>query len=130
MEEREYMTHINPISIADVILLLIIFFLLTSTYVMEPGIRVKLPVAKTAEVVSEKNIIISLTIDGKVFINNKEVSLEEFDIILGDLLKSSKNKVVIIRSDKRLPVSRLVRIMDLARSAGAEKFLIATRRFE
>lgn len=118
----------SPVSLADVILLLLIFFLLTSTYVLEPGIRVKLPRAYTSDVVSRKDIQVTITTEGKLFLNDREITLQDFSTELKKLLAESEEKTVIIRADKSVTVDRLVQIMDIGRGVGGEKFLIATRR--
>ncbi|MCK4352662.1 biopolymer transporter ExbD [candidate division WOR-3 bacterium] len=127
---HELLSSLNPISIADIVLLLLIFFLLTSTYVLEPGIRVKLPASTSAEVVSKKEIVVTITKEGELFLGDKKVGLPEFATLLEAELKESEQKLIIIRTDKEVEVDRLVRIMDLSRSAGGEKFFIATRRAE
>ena len=118
----------SPVSLADVILLLLIFFLLTSTYVLEPGIRVKLPRAYTSDVVSRKDIQVTITEDGKLFLNDKEITLKGFSTRLAGLLKQSEEKTIIIRADKAVTIDKLVQIMDIGKGIGGEKFLIATRR--
>ncbi len=118
----------SPVSLADVVLLLLIFFLLTSTYVLEPGIRVKLPRAYTSDVVSRKDIQVTITTEGRLFLNDREITLQEFSTELEKLLKESEEKIVIIRADKSVTVDKLVQIMDIGRGVGGEKFLIATRR--
>jgi len=123
-------SYISPISIADIVLLLIIFFLLTSTYVLEPGIKVRLPRSTSSEVTAEKDIQVTITSEGKLFLNQKEVTLEDFSSRLKETIEKVGNKPIIIRADKGVYVDRLVMILDRARLAGAEKFLIATRRIE
>ena len=118
----------SPVSLADVVLLLLIFFLLTSTYVLEPGIRVKLPRAYTSDVVSRKDIQVTITTEGRLFLNDREITLQEFSTELEKLLKESEEKIVIIRADKSVTIDKLVQIMDIGRGVGGEKFLIATRR--
>ena len=127
---HERISYISPISIADVVLLLIIFFLLTSTYVLEPGIKVKLPRSISSEVTAEKDIQVTITSAGKLFLNQKEVTLEEFSSRLSEIIERVGNKPIIIRADKGVYVDRLIMIMDRARLAGVEQLLIATRRIE
>lgn len=118
----------SPVSLADIVLLLLIFFLLTSTYVLEPGIRVKLPRAYTSDVVSRKDIQVTITSEGKLFLNDDEIALSELSTRLESLLKASDQKIIIVRADKSVTIDKLVQIMDIGRGVGGEKFLIATRR--
>ncbi len=125
---HEPLSSISPTSIADVVLLLLIFFLLTSTYVLEPGIRVKLPSSTSAEVVSKKEIVVTITKDGELFLGGERIGLLELAGGLEAELAESLDKLIIIRAEKEVEVDRLIRIMDMARSVGGEKFFIATRK--
>jgi len=125
---HEPLSSPNPISIADIVFLLIIFFLLTSTYILEPGIRVKLPTSTSAEVISEKEIVVTITRMGELFLGEQKLGLPEFAALLEHELKSSKESLIILRADKGVEVDQLVRVMDIARSVGGERFFIATRR--
>ncbi len=122
------MVSLNPISIADIILLLIIFFLLTSTYVLEPGIRVKLPGAKSAEVISKKEIVITITREGRIFLNEDLTDLDNLEKSIKIIMQEDPNRIIILRADRGVTVEELVRIMDIARGAGGRKFLIATQK--
>lgn len=133
MEIKTKLTHLASfplISLADIILQLLIFFLLTSTYVLEPGIRVRLPASTSAEVVSKKEIIVTITKAGELFVGEEKLSLDEFSSALEALLAQSEDKLIIVRAEKEVEVDRLVRIMDIAKSVGGERFLIATKRVE
>jgi len=125
---HEPLSSISPISIADVVLLLLIFFLLTSTYVLEPGIRVRLPSSTSAEVVSKKEIVVTITKDGELFLGGERIGLPELAGGLEAELAESSDKLIIIRAEKDVEIDRVVRIMDIARSIGGERFFIATRK--
>ena len=125
---NEPLSSISPISIADVVLLLLIFFLLTSTYVLEPGIRVRLPSSTSAEVVSKKEIVVTITKDGELFLGGERIGLPELAGGLEAELAESSDKLIIIRAEKDVEIDRVVRIMDIARSIGGERFFIATRK--
>lgn len=128
--KREYLRALNPISLADIVLLLIIFFLLTSTYVLEPGIRVRLPKTRFVEAVTEREARVSITREGRLFLNDQPVTFSNLGVNLEQLLPTLCEPVLIIRADKDVRVDMLVRVMDIARGAGYERFLIATRPAE
>lgn len=110
------------ISMADIVLNLLIFFLLTSSYVIQPGIRVRLPRSTTKEAVSEDRVLISITKEGSIFIDEKPVSLSEIPF----LLESSKDKIILINSDRDVSIAMVVRVIDIVKSIGATNFVIAT----
>lgn len=110
------------ISMADIVLNLLIFFLLTSSYVIQPGIRVRLPRSTTKEAVSEDRVLISITKEGSIFIEEKPVSLSDIPFLLED----SKDKIILINSDKDVSIAMVVRVIDIIKSTGATNFVIAT----
>lgn len=118
---------ISPISIADIVLLLLIFFLLTSTYVAQTGIKVGLPKSSAHHALSEKNVIITVTINGEIYINDHQTSLDNIIEDLSEAISQTTEKGVIIRADQIMQLGRIVEIMDYARKSGAEKLLIATK---
>lgn len=127
---HEPQSTLSPISIADIVFLLLIFFLLTSTYVLEPGIKIKLPGSTSAEVTSKKEIQVTITREGQLFLNDRSVGFGEFSTLLKEALEKSEDKLIILRADKSCELDKVIRILDMAREVGGEKFLIATRRIE
>ena len=122
------MTTFNMISLTDIIFLLLIFFLLSSTFILQPGIKVELPRTTTTEISSEKSIIVSITKDGALFLNDNFVSIEQLGAKLRTMIMDVGNPILIIRADKSILLNRLIEVMDRAKSAGAERFLIATQQ--
>ncbi len=132
MIETRYkrMTALNPISIADIVLLLIIFFLLTSTFVIQQGIRVKLPKAFSEESAPPDRITITMTKAGQLFLGDGLVGLDNLEILLKEKIEELGNPLVVIRSDRTVIIGKAVRVMDIAREAGATRLLIATEPIE
>ncbi len=124
------MTALNPISIADIVLLLIIFFLLTSTFVIQQGIRVKLPKAFSEESAPPNRITITMTEAGQLFLGDGLVGLDNLEILLKEKIEELGNPLVVIRSDRTVIIEKAVRVMDIAREAGATRLLIATEPIE
>ena len=117
----------NTISLTDIVLLLLIFFLLSSTFVIQPGIKVKLPKAVSTRAEERGNIYVTITSDERIFLNDEQVSEGELGARLRVLLASESEKSVVIRGDKDLTLERTISIVDIAKLAGAEKFVIATQ---
>ncbi len=116
----------NFSSLTDIVLLLLIFFLLSSSFVMSTGIKVQLPRAETGEPQSAKNITLTLTDTGALYVNGEQVSLGTLGAKLSDLLRKQEDKLVIIRADRGVSLQSTVEVIDVAKAAGAGKFLIAT----
>lgn len=127
---REPLTAFNAISLTDIIFLLLVFFLLSSTFVLQPGIKVQLPTTTTADISSEKSIVISLTRDGAIYLNDELVNSVELGARLRQMVLNVGNPIVAFRTDKASTIDQLIQVMDIAKSAGADKFMIVTAQKE
>lgn len=121
---KKIILDITPL--IDVVFLLIIFFMLTSSFILQPGIKVNLPSAQSAHTQSSKDIIITMTNTGQLFLNDEKVLVSELQIRLEKLLNHSNKKFVIIKADRDTLHGFVVRVLDIAKSAGAERLAIAT----
>ena len=121
-------TGFIAVSLSDIVLLLLIYFLLTSTYVMQPGIKVKLPKAASGVQEESDKIYISVTKSEQIFLFDAPVTLADLSSRLRPMLQQAPEKTVVIRADKDLSLEATIRVIDTAKLAGAEKFLIATEK--
>ena len=122
----EPLTTFNTISLTDIIFLLLIFFLLSSTFVLQPGIKVQLPTTTTTDISSEKSIVISVAKDGTVYLNDNLVNKLELGAQLRQRVLAVGMPIIVLRVDKDLSMERLVEVMDISKMAGADRFVIAT----
>jgi len=124
---KEPMTTFNAISLTDIIFLLLVFFLLSSTFVLQPGIKVELPVTSTSpDISSEKSLVISVSKEGAIYLNDDLVNRIELGARLRQKVLDVGNPIVVLRIDQKVQVSNMVDVMDIAKSAGADRFVIAT----
>jgi len=108
----------------DVIFLLLIFFMLTSSFIFQPGIKINLPQAITSEVIHRENLIIIVTEDDSLYINERPIDQDE---LLSRLkIAAKESKPILIKADRRSSLGKVVEIWDLCRSEGVEKINIAT----
>ena len=121
-------TSFATISLTDIVFLLLVFFLLSSTYILQPGIKVELPRTASTEVSAEKTIVVTIAQDGTLYLNDKRVSRSVLPSQIRQMITSSLgNPAVVIRPDKRVSVEKLVDVIDISKRAGAEDFLVATQ---
>ena len=124
---KESLTTFNAISLTDIIFLLLVFFLLSSTFVLQPGIKVKLPVTTAnPDISSEKSIVVSLTKEGAVYLNDNLVNRVELGAQLRQKVIDVGNPIIVLRADKAVLIENLIDVMDIAKTAGADRFVIAT----
>jgi len=124
--ENKLLTTFSFSSLTDIVLLLLIFFLLSSTFIVQPGIKVRLPRSETTEVTSEKNVTISITRDGSYYLNEERVTLSTLPALLRQKFAFGTEQVVVIKADRDVTLQSAVDVMDIARSVGFERFSIAT----
>ena len=108
----------------DVVFLLLIFFMLTSSFISHQGIKVNLPSAVTGRSLAQEEIVISITDEGKLTYNAEEVSIKELSDRLRIASKGKNN--ILIRADKEAPLGSVVEIWDLCRDVGITNINIAT----
>lgn len=123
---KKRVTTFTAASLTDIVLLLLIFFLLSSSFVVQPGIKVQLPKATSAPVESEGKIFLTLTHDGKIFLNEEQLSKNEVGEKIRRMLQTEADQVVIIQADKRLTLEKTIEVVDIVKLAGASRFVIAT----
>ncbi|MFC1730241.1 ExbD/TolR family protein [candidate division KSB1 bacterium] len=126
--ERKLLDTFSYSSLTDIVLLLLIFFLLSSTFIMQPGIKVRLPKSDTSDVHQEKSISITITENNAYYLNDRQVSITELPALLQQLLSLNEDQIVIIKPDQEVTMDKFVEVMDIAKIVGAEKFEIATER--
>lgn len=110
----------------DCVFNLLLFFMLTSSYIIQPGIRINLPKALTSETVHEKSLVVTVTEDNVVILNESAVTLADLAVRLEKAAK--ENAPLLIRADRKSSVGKVVEIWDLCRDVGLTKVNIATTR--
>lgn len=115
-------------SLTDIVMLLIIFFLLTSQFVIHTGVKVQLPGSKTNEQTAPTRMIVTLTSTGAVYLGSDEVSLDELPLQLEKIKADVTDDNLIIRADKTVAVDLVIRVIDAARAIGIDKFTIETEK--
>lgn len=119
---------LDIINLIDVMLVLLIFFMATTTFMtVNDSIQLKLPQSEILNQIPPKQVVVSVDANQMIYINSQPVSEEEFSQALATVLKTDNNSdVVLIKGDKSLSYGYLVKIMSLAKDAGATQLDIAT----
>ena len=124
---HQILPEINIVSLIDVVLLMLIFFMLTTSFVATPGLQVKLPKASSDVIKSHERLEVHITKKKQFYLNNSKMSLPELKSALEDKARESKEQVLIINADEMARHGMVVKVMDLAKRAGLENMAIATR---
>jgi len=124
VSKRGIATTLDLTPVVDIVFNLLIFFALSLNFaVTSGGINVKLPKASSAEPVRAEEITINLTSDGKIFLNDKQITLDKLSERLKE--KQDKESLIIIRADKSVEHGRVVEAMDVVRTNGFSRLAIA-----
>ena len=115
-------------SLTDIVMLLLIFFLLTSQFVIQTGVKVKLPGSKINEQSAPSNLIITITSDGAVFLGQEPVALDQLPAKLSVIKTKSTEDNLIIRADKSVALDLVIKVIDAAKATGIDKFTIQTQK--
>jgi biopolymer transport protein ExbD len=118
---------INITPLTDIFLVLLIIFMVTTAVTIESAAHVDLPKAEapTSPTDKPKGIIVTYTAEHLIYLNDKQVTEPELVPQLHDALQNSTDKIVIFQGDPKVILGDMVRILDLAKSAGAEAIAIA-----
>jgi biopolymer transport protein ExbD len=117
---------INITPLTDIFLVLLIIFMVTTAVTIESAAHVDLPKAGVPSTTDKpKGIIVTYNADHQVYLNDKQVTEAELVPQLHDALQNSTDKIVIFQGDPKVILGDMVRILDLAKSAGAESIAIA-----
>ena len=114
-------------SMTDIIFLLLIFFMLTSSFITPSGLPVNLPSSKSSNIVMQK-VSVTVTSDLEYFVNDKKVPFSQMESALAAALRSEPGKegIVVLHVDKSVPVEYLVSVAGIATKLEA-KVSLATK---
>jgi len=125
---NEPLTIFSYSSLTDIVLLLVIFFLLTSQFVIQTGVKVKLPGSKTNEQSEPTRMIVTVTDEGVIYAGPDQVTLEMLPEKLTAMSSLSEEGSLVIRADKTVQIDLVIKVIDAAKSVGIGKFTIETEQ--
>ncbi|MBU1277349.1 MAG: biopolymer transporter ExbD [Proteobacteria bacterium] len=120
--------EINMAPLIDMVFILLIFFLVTTTFVREAGVEVQRPTAATAAAKQKGALIVAVASDGRIFVDRRQVDLRAVRGLVERFLAEDPTGGVVIAADKATPTGRTVEVLDECRLAGAKDVAVAARR--
>jgi len=115
---------IDMTSMLDIVFIMLIFFIVTTSFVKESGIEVEKPQASSAKQDKQVNIIIGISKNGEIWINKHPVDIRAVRVTVERLHADTPEGSVIITADKKAETGALVSVMDQVKLAGIEKISI------
>lgn len=119
--------QLNIAPLLDIVFLLLVFFVLSSHFVMDKGFSIKLPKAVCAQSQKSDKLTIFIRPNEDVFLEDCRVELDSLAMLLNSELMKNDSRTVVIKSDEKVNVGFLVKVMDVAKAANVEGLVISTR---
>ncbi len=121
---------INITPLVDVLFILIIFFVVTSTFIEQPGVKLELPKATTATPEKVEKAVLVITRDKHLYFRSQPITLEDLGKVLQKTMAQSVDHSLIINADEHVEHGFVIQVMDIARKNGVQKVVIATKANE
>jgi len=120
--------EINMTPMLDVVFILLIFFIVTTSFVREAGVAIDRPEAQSAAPLSQQAIVVAITNTNQVWIDKRQVDLRSVRRNIERLLSESPESSVIIQSDQAAQTGVLIKVLDQTKLAGAKKVAVAAQQ--
>ena len=111
----------------DIVFILLIFFVVTSSFTRETGVDVTKPQAQTASQLEKENLLIAITREGTIHMNERQVDLASLQDILKQSLAKAPDREAVVIADKESETGVLVQVIDMCNLAGVKKVSIAAQ---
>ena len=126
-QEGEIVSEINMTPLIDIMLVLLIIFMVSSSAAIESALDVQLPEAASAGAKPGEALNVTLTKEGQISVAGEKIDAGSLQASIAAGLKKLNSDTVVFEGDGQSTLDRAVEIMDIAKSAGAKNFSIAAR---
>lgn len=125
--KKKAITSIALISMTDIVFLLLIFLLISSSFITNNGIKINLPDSKSTQKEFTDNIYLTLTKEDDIYINNKMSNWQDIVDDLKQFVESKPDIAIMIQADQDIPLKKIIALIDVTKLAGSKRFFIATK---
>jgi biopolymer transport protein ExbD len=125
--QRLFKGPIDVVPLVNVVLLLMLFFIIQSPFVMQPGIIVNLPTSSFTSGAPYGAMVVTVSQEGLVFFNDERTTLEGLGAAFAQAVMDHPDSSLVIEADERVQHGTLVKIYNIATSAGVKSVMLATR---
>jgi len=112
----------------DIVFMLLIYFLLTTNFMVDEGIKIKLPQVKASAPQTQKEITVYVDRQGNAFMENIKLSYGALFKNLKEKIHGRQDVLVVIKADRAVILNKAVKVMDMAKAAGAGRLCLATEK--
>lgn len=125
-EEEEAAIDMTPM--LDIVFIMLIFFIVTTSFIKEAGIEVNKPIAANQSKQKSANIFIAVRDSGEVWLDKRQVDIERVSATIEKLLAEQPTDVVVVQADKDAKHGVVVKVMDAIKQAGIDRISIAAAK--
>jgi biopolymer transport protein ExbD len=119
--------QINITPLTDIFLVLLIIFMITASISVESAAHVGLPLAENTSP-EKRGVVVTYTADHEIFVNSKDIPSSELEPTLREALTKIEPKIIIFQGDRKVLLGDMVKILRVAKAAGADQIAIAAKR--
>ncbi|MEW7867772.1 ExbD/TolR family protein [Aeromonas diversa] len=117
--------QIDMTPMLDIVFIMLIFFIVTTSFVREAGLEVHRPEATQAKTQKSSSIMLAVGAKGEIYLDRRPVDVERVKASLARMLAEQPEASLVIQADERVPHGRVVRVMDEAKAAGVANIAVA-----
>lgn len=118
--------EIQMTPLIDMVFILLIFFVVTTSFVSETGLDIQRPQSNSSQTLPRENVRVAISADGRISVDGQRVGLLSIRPFLEKKLRIQAGLAVVLVADKTVSVDRVVRVMDEIRAAGISEVALAT----
>lgn len=117
---------VNVTPLLDIVFIMLIFFIVTSTFVKEPGVEIVRPDASTASERKLASIIVAISDEDEIWINKERVELQEVKVFVEQLRRENPKGTAVVQADAKAKTRLLVEVVTQIRSTGVSDVAVST----
>lgn len=124
---KKHTVIINITSLIDVMFLLLIFFIVSSTFLEQPGLKLDLPSTTVHEAINLEGYTVFILSDGTMYLNDEDINMEKLPRRLEEIAPQVEERGLILKADETVPYGLVINVMDIAKQSGIAKLIVATQ---
>ncbi len=126
--QTEEEVEINMTPMLDIVFIMLIFFIVTATFIKEAGVEVNKPSAVTAEKKDRASILIAVTENDEIWINRRKVDLKSLRANIEKLHAENPQGTVVVQADKRAKAGLMIAVTEVVNDSGVPNVAISTEK--
>ena len=124
-QEEDAITGINIIPLVDIVLVLLIIFMMTASFIVAPAVKIELPTVSKADEPPPKSLHFLVDTAGTIYLEQNPVKAEQVTALVQKEVAANPDVQVLVSADKGVPYGEVIELLDLVRTGGVKKFAIS-----